>query len=530
VLQAKFDAIKKRYKSKMPDYIEAQEQVNSLRAAMARQANAMLESLSNNAIVAQENAERLQKLAKDQEAVQLLKIQHEQLSRYLGPNHPKMVRLNEEISHGEKLEVARVNLRLAEEELKRIADLHAQKLVSDDKLSQAKLSVDISKAELSGDATEVARLKLRMAEEELKRTADLHAQKLVSDHDLNRAKLSLEMRTAELDNDRSTLARLKLRLAEDELKRVSDLHAQKLVSEQELSRAKFSLEMQKAELNGDKAEVARLKLEEATADLDRLAKLHEQQLVSARELDQARFKVEALQAEQRGDAVELMRVRLRQAEKEAERLRNENLARQTNYQHALKELHERQLDAATLAARERTRELSDPDQPSRVVGTRAFVRLVVGHNSLTFEGEKTTWERLPELLEKVPNRASTVLEVGVESDQFTLAQDREARARASGLSEKFGFEYLSYVGVQPLGSNSKGTLSLLREYQNLQQRMEAVEVLTRLEEGPESARVRAIRSAIAELEKQRAQIESEDLELRRSRVDRLGEPITPSRN
>jgi hypothetical protein len=83
---------------------------------------------------------------------------------------------------------------------------------------------------------------------------------------------------------------------------------------------------------------------------------------------------------------------------------------------------------------------------------RHFVRLVIAQDSLSFEGEQTTWEQLPERLEKVSNRASTVLELAVASDNLTIAQLNAAQGRVGNLSREFGFEYLSYIGVQPLGS------------------------------------------------------------------------------
>lgn len=40
---------------------------------------------------------------------------------------------------------------------------------------------------------------------------------------------------------------------------------------------------------------------------------------------------------------------------------------------------------------------------------RYFVRLVIGDNSMTFEGQKITWEQLPEILSKIEDRQHTVL-------------------------------------------------------------------------------------------------------------------------
>jgi len=85
-------------------------------------------------------------------------------------------------------------------------------------------------------------------------------------------------------------------------------------------------------------------------------------------------------------------------------------------------------------------------------GTRHFVRLVLGDGKLTFEGNDVTWKTLGERLGELENRAHTVLEFAVSSEDLTLAQFNEAQARANELSKRFGFEHFSYVGVQPVGS------------------------------------------------------------------------------
>lgn len=83
-----------------------------------------------------------------------------------------------------------------------------------------------------------------------------------------------------------------------------------------------------------------------------------------------------------------------------------------------------------------------------------FVQLVVGQDRMTFEGEDTTWEKLPQALEQVPNRRRTALCLAIASDEVTPKQKGEARARAGRLVRVHGFEYLSHVGVHPLGSKS----------------------------------------------------------------------------
>jgi hypothetical protein len=83
---------------------------------------------------------------------------------------------------------------------------------------------------------------------------------------------------------------------------------------------------------------------------------------------------------------------------------------------------------------------------------RYFVRLVVDKDDMTFEGQKTNWEDLSALLEKVPNRGQTVLEIAVASDQLTLKQQQDGVTQAGAIAKRLGFEYSSQIGVHPLGS------------------------------------------------------------------------------
>jgi len=86
--------------------------------------------------------------------------------------------------------------------------------------------------------------------------------------------------------------------------------------------------------------------------------------------------------------------------------------------------------------------------------THCFVRLVVGKDTLTFEGQETTLEDLEGLLVSVPNRAHTVLEIANENDELTLRRFRQVREHASRLSGKLGLSHVSEVGAQPLGSKA----------------------------------------------------------------------------
>jgi multidrug resistance efflux pump len=80
---------------------------------------------------------------------------------------------------------------------------------------------------------------------------------------------------------------------------------------------------------------------------------------------------------------------------------------------------------------------------------------VVGDGKLTFEGADVTWEGLDKRLQKVGDRAHTVLELAVSSENVSLRELNQARSRAEQRSKNFGFEYLSYIGVQ--SASSKGS-------------------------------------------------------------------------
>lgn len=81
-----------------------------------------------------------------------------------------------------------------------------------------------------------------------------------------------------------------------------------------------------------------------------------------------------------------------------------------------------------------------------------YVRLVAGLGSLTFEGIKTSWEDLPELLKKVPDRPNTVLEFATSGNDLTIAQAEALQSRVIGASQPFGFKYVSNIGNHPMGS------------------------------------------------------------------------------
>lgn len=88
---------------------------------------------------------------------------------------------------------------------------------------------------------------------------------------------------------------------------------------------------------------------------------------------------------------------------------------------------------------------------------RHFVRIVAGPDTMTFESEVASWEKLPALLNRVLNRTFTVLEIAISTEQISVAKMNEATGRAMRLASSHGFEYSSYIGVHPLGSKGSPT-------------------------------------------------------------------------
>ena len=97
---------------------------------------------------------------------------------------------------------------------------------------------------------------------------------------------------------------------------------------------------------------------------------------------------------------------------------------------------------------------SEPEKtPDKIV---KFVRLVIALNEITFEGIKTTWEKLPNLLEKIPDRKNTVFELAQEYNYNNEGDFVNAFGKAVRLSRKFNFKHISNIGYKMLGS--KGTV------------------------------------------------------------------------
>ena len=81
-----------------------------------------------------------------------------------------------------------------------------------------------------------------------------------------------------------------------------------------------------------------------------------------------------------------------------------------------------------------------------------FVKLVVGRDKITFLGQETSWDQLPVMVGEVPDRQHTVLELAMASEDLSVGHANRAKSKAFTLVEQYRFEYLSDVGIQPLGS------------------------------------------------------------------------------
>ena len=82
-----------------------------------------------------------------------------------------------------------------------------------------------------------------------------------------------------------------------------------------------------------------------------------------------------------------------------------------------------------------------------------FVRLVVGPDTMTFEGKDIAWEALPEALKKITGRQNTVIEF---AQPDNANPDMIAFGKLINLAQNFNFNHVSDIGEKPLGS--KGTV------------------------------------------------------------------------
>jgi beta-lactamase regulating signal transducer with metallopeptidase domain len=80
---------------------------------------------------------------------------------------------------------------------------------------------------------------------------------------------------------------------------------------------------------------------------------------------------------------------------------------------------------------------------------RHFVAVVVGIDNLNFQGQRTTFDELPTLLERVPDRKHTVLELAYSDGNVTIRRFNEVQFQLMEFVTQFGFEYLSMTGEHP---------------------------------------------------------------------------------
>jgi tRNA A-37 threonylcarbamoyl transferase component Bud32 len=153
-----------------------------------------------------------------------------------------------EDSSQERTAIARLKLVQAETELERLMKLYAENLVNQGDVNQAKLTVELAKAELKGDAKEVISVRLRQAEEVLERTTKLYTENLVSQYEVNKARLGVELVKAEFEGDAVAMNRVRIRQAEEDSRHASELRKQNLISESEFNKLKLENEILKAEL------------------------------------------------------------------------------------------------------------------------------------------------------------------------------------------------------------------------------------------------------------------------------------------
>lgn len=85
--------------------------------------------------------------------------------------------------------------------------------------------------------------------------------------------------------------------------------------------------------------------------------------------------------------------------------------------------------------------------------TRSFVRLVLEPEQMTFEGKTVTDDQLRTRLENIPVRKFTVFELAISTDELPLRRVNEFQFKYGAIAHELGFEYASFIGVQPAGSN-----------------------------------------------------------------------------
>lgn len=84
-----------------------------------------------------------------------------------------------------------------------------------------------------------------------------------------------------------------------------------------------------------------------------------------------------------------------------------------------------------------------------------FVRLLLcDGNQLNFQGVTCTLQQLPRLLQKVPGRAETLMEIGVRDDGVRLKEIVGATKSVFSAARQHGFQNVSYIGTALLGSTA----------------------------------------------------------------------------
>ena len=90
------------------------------------------------------------------------------------------------------MQAAQAKISNAETEFARLTKLHSKNLVSAAELEQARLELELLKAQAKGDAAEVARVRLQQAEAELTRAVELRKQSLISQTEYDEAVRKVE--------------------------------------------------------------------------------------------------------------------------------------------------------------------------------------------------------------------------------------------------------------------------------------------------------------------------------------------------
>jgi hypothetical protein len=78
--------------------------------------------------------------------------------------------------------------------------------------------------------------------------------------------------------------------------------------------------------------------------------------------------------------------------------------------------------------------------------------IMVSPTGISLDGKPTTWDDLPALLEKVPDRPNTFLALARTTDDMTIADYQKALAKITALASQLHFKYASDAGLPPPAS------------------------------------------------------------------------------